>query len=219
MRASRSTELRNSAEELPGVARIHRREFLRRSAASVASFAFGGSHIFAARAHPFQVATFSADVTPPLGHALMGGGIAPAQRIHDPLYARGLVLLGAGKPVVVVAVDWCEIRNDAYERWRTVLAQAARTDRERVLVTSVHVHDAPIADLEAQRILETHAASGSICDLAFHEQAVQRAAESMRTSLRSPGRITHFGTGQAKVERVASNRRYLLPTGGRATIA
>ncbi len=41
-----------------------------------------------------RLATFSADVTPPLGHPLMGGGIAPAREILDPLSARGFVLLG-----------------------------------------------------------------------------------------------------------------------------
>src|SRR5262245_60607290 len=93
----------------------------------------------------YRLATFAADVTPPLGHPLMGGGIAPAKKIDDPLYARGFVLLGAGQPVVIVAVDWCEIRNDAHDRWRQVLATAAGTTPARVLVTSVHQHDAPIA--------------------------------------------------------------------------
>jgi hypothetical protein len=161
----------------------------------------------------FQLATFSADVTAPLGHALMGGGIAPAKKIEDPLYAHGWVLLGAGKPIVFVAIDWCEIRNDAYERWREVLAEAAGTTRERVLVACLHQHDAPIADLEAQRILDRHKAAGSICMIDFHEKAVQAVARALKKGMKSPVRVTHFGTGQAKVEQVASNRRYILDDG------
>jgi hypothetical protein len=163
----------------------------------------------AEEASRFQVATFSAEVTPPLGHALMGGGIAPAREVVDPLFAHGFVLLGPGKPIVLVAVDWCEIRNDAYDRWREALAEAAGTTRERVLVAALHQHDAPIADLTAQRLLDKHRAKGSICDLAFHEKAVQRVAKALRDGLKSPRRVTHYGTGQAKVEQVASNRRYL----------
>ncbi|MBI3416052.1 MAG: hypothetical protein HY043_12200 [Verrucomicrobia bacterium] len=190
---------------------IRRREFLQ---IATGTFALGiVSTRAASRANPFRLATFSTEVTPPLGHALMGGGIAPAQQISDPLFARGLVLLDAGKPIVICAIDWCEIRNDAYERWRAVLARAARTEPVRVLVTSVHVHDAPIADLEAQRILNRHSSAGSICDLTFHEQAVQRVAQALSASLKSPAKITHFGIDQAKVERVASNRRYLLADG------
>jgi hypothetical protein len=157
----------------------------------------------------YQLAIFAADVTPPLGHPLMGGGIAPAQKIADPLFAHGFVFLGAGKPVVLVSVDWCEIRNDAFERWRTLLARAAGTEPGRVLVTCVHQHDAPIADLEAERLLEKHRARGRICDLEFHERAVQRVARALRAGLRKPRRITHVGTGQARVEKVASNRRFL----------
>jgi hypothetical protein len=161
----------------------------------------------------FQLATFTAEVTVPLGHALMGGGIAPAKEIVDPLFAQGLVLLGAGQPIVLVAVDWCEIRNDAFDAWRTALADAAGTAPQRVLVHSLHQHDAPVADLEAQRLLTKAKAAGSICDLEFHEQAVRRVARAARAALERPQKITHLGTGQAQVEKVASNRRYLGPDG------
>jgi uncharacterized protein (TIGR03067 family) len=161
----------------------------------------------------YQLATFSADVTPPLGHPCMGGGVTPAKTIEDALFARGFVLLGAGRPIVLAAVDWCEIRNDAYERWRTVLAKAAGTEKERVLVTCLHQHDAPIADLTAQQLLDKHKAVGRICDPAFHERVVQRVGEALRTSLKTPRKVTHFGIGQGRVEKVASNRRYAGPVG------
>jgi hypothetical protein len=160
-----------------------------------------------------RLATFTAEVTPPLGHPLMGGGIAPARSIADPLFANGFVLLGAGEPIVVVAVDWCEIRNDAYDRWRTVLAQAAGTKRERAMVAALHQHDAPIADLTAERLLHKNKAKGSICDIEFHEKAVQAVARALKAGLRSTQPVTHIGVGQAKVEKVASNRRYLTDDG------
>ena len=100
----------------------------------------------ASGAEPYQLATFSADVTPPLGHALMGGGIAPARKIEDPLFAHGWVLLGSGKPIVFVAIDWCEIRNEAYARWQSALAESAGTTPEHVLVSCLHQHDAPVFD-------------------------------------------------------------------------
>ena len=66
----------------------------------------------------------------------MGGGIEPARTIVDPLEAIGFVLQGGtlSQPVVLLAVDWCELRNDAYDRWREVLAGSARTDPQHVLV-------------------------------------------------------------------------------------
>ena len=156
-----------------------RRHFLRSTALSASALALGLKSTGADTSRSaLTLQAFSAEVTPPIGHPLMGGGIAPARRIADPLFARGFVLSDGGKPFVVVSVEWCEIRNDAFDRWREVLAQAAETDAERVVVSAVHVHDAPIADLEAQRLLESRQAAGAICDVPFHEKAVQRVAKA-----------------------------------------
>lgn len=164
---------------------------------------------------PWMLATFTADVTPPIGHPCMGGGIAPAREIIDKLEAIGFVLSGGtlAGPLLFVVLDWCELRNDAYDRWREVLAQTAGTDIEHVLVTTVHQHDAPIADLRAQRMLEDSHAGGFICNRAFHELAIRRVARAQRLSLAKAVRVTHLGIGQAKVEKVASNRRYALADG------
>ncbi len=160
----------------------------------------------------FRLATFSADVTVPPGHGMMGGAWL-SKTVADPLEAHGLVLLGPGQPVVFVAVDWCEIRNEAMERWQQVLAEAAGTHPDRVLVSTVHQHDAPVADLAAERILREQHAQGTVCDPAFHEVAVQRVAKALRDALRSTRPVTHLGLGQAQVQRIASNRRYLLSDG------
>lgn len=170
---------------------------------------FGAS---AGRAEEYQLATFEADVTVPMGHGMMGGAWL-SRSVADPLEARGLVLLGAERALVYVAVDWCEIRNDAYARWQEVLSEAAGTTPDRVLVSTVHQHDAPVADLEAERILRARKGKGTVCDLAFHEEAVQRVANALRRSLAAPRRVTHIGVGEGEVERVASNRRYLAPDG------
>jgi hypothetical protein len=190
------------------------RQLSRRDLLGALAACLGGRLALAApTGRPLRLAVFSADVTPPLGHPLMGGGIAPAKTIVDPLFARGFVLLGAGAPIVLAAIDWCEIRNDAYERWREALAEAAVTDPRRVIVTSLHQHDTPIADLDAQRLLNARHAAGAICDLDFHEKAVTRVARALRDSLSAARPFTHVGIGQAKVEKVASNRRYLRDDG------
>jgi hypothetical protein len=151
-------------------------------------------------------------VTPPIGHPL-SGGVKPAERIVDPLFARGFVLLGAGKPIVLCAVDWCELHNDAQDRWQAVLAEAAGTVPERVMVCTIHQHDAPMADLEARRLLDERNIKGGLTDPAFFERALQGVAAAMRKALESPRRITHIGLGQGKVEKVASNRRVVQADG------
>jgi len=166
-----------------------------------------------AAAPEFRVATFEADITIPIGHACMGGGVADARQILDPLYAKGFVLLGAGEPIVIVALDWCQSNNDSYDRWRAGLADAAGTRAERVMLATVHQHDAPICDLTAQQLLDQHGLKGWNCDPVFHEQAVQRTSAALMGSLKSARRVTHVGTGQGRVEQLASNRRIVRPDG------
>ena len=159
----------------------------------------------------YRLSWFTEDVTPPVGNPLFNA--VRARAIVNPLQAHGLVLLGSGKPIVLVAVDWCEIRNESYERWRGVLAQAAQSDKERVLVSCVHQHDAPYSDVVAQHLLKANHVSEDLCDPEFDEQTIQRVASALRESLKNPHRITHIGAGRGKVEKVASNRRYVTSDG------
>ncbi len=153
------------------------------------------------------MATFSADVTIPLGHRCMGVLPTKSRRIEDPLQAQGFVLLGAGAPLVVTAVDWCEIRNQAYDEWRDALGQAAGTTRERVLVTALHQHDAPVIDSGAERLLEEVGLGGELYDRDFHSRCLWRVGDALRASLGKAVPVSHLGTGQARVKKVASNRR------------
>jgi hypothetical protein len=186
----------------------------RREALGAALGLAAGCAAPAARRTPaFRLATFCADVTPPLGHPLLAGLCPPAKETADPLEARGFVLAGSGAPVVVACVDWCEIRNEAHDRWRARLAEAAETTPDRVLVSSVHPHDAPLADLEADRILRDWGLPGRILDADFHERAVRDAAAAVREGLRHARPVTHLGIGRSRVREVASNRRTLAPDG------
>ncbi len=161
----------------------------------------------------YRLATFSADVTIPLGHRCMGVLPTKAQRIVDPLEAHGFVLLGAGAPVVVTAVDWCEIRNQSYDEWRNVLSQAAGTTPERVLVASLHQHDAPVVDSGAEQLLEEVGLAGELYDRDFHAGSLRRVSDALSAGLTRAVPVSHLGMGQARVEKVASNRHMVLPDG------
>lgn len=153
-----------------------------------------------------HLATFSCDVTPPLGHPLCGGWIEPVRGVDDPLRALGVVLLGMGRPVVLCAVDWCGLRNEANRAWRQALADATHTVPEHVAVHCVHPHNAPFADVEAQKRIEAVQGPPSL-DLKFFDQAVRATAQAAQACLAGAVPFTHVGIGQGKVEQVASNRR------------
>ena len=155
-----------------------------------------------------HVATFSADISPPLGHPLCGGWIDPVRGQDDPLEAVGVVLLGCGAPVVLCALDWCEIRNDAYSKWRKALADAAHTTIERVHLHTVHQRNAPLADIEAEKIIQKNNASPSL-DLKYFDQCLLKTAEALKASLAKTKKINRVGTGYGRVNQVASNSRIL----------
>ena len=125
-------------------------------------------------AEPLTIATFQADVTPPIGSPLCDGLVKPAATIVDPLSARGVVLFGEGKPIVLCAVDWVGIGNGGHDAWRAALADAAGTSVDRVVVHTLHQHDAPGCDFTADEILAPHGLSGELFHVVFARQAMTR---------------------------------------------
>ena len=152
-----------------------------------------------------RVATFAADVTPPLGAPLCYGLVPVAETIVDALEARGVVLHPSGeKPIVLCAVDWLGIGNASRDRWRVALAKAAGTTPERVALHTVHQHDAPGDDLTAFALLPKGV---SLYDEAFARTAVARVAAAVKAS--RPVAVTQVTGGAAAVQNVASNRRIM----------
>lgn len=160
-------------------------------------------------AEPLRIATFQIDVTPPMGSPLCDGLVPEASKIDDPLFVRGVVLLGAGEPIVLCAVDFVGIGNSGYDAWRETLARAAGTSASRVAVHTLHQHDAPGCDMEAEELLNQHGVVGKLCDLPFLTDVLKRLEASVKKSLTSATPFTHVGTGTSKIDRVASNRRIL----------
>jgi len=167
----------------------------------------------AAQETALRLGSFTADITIPLGHRCMGILDTKALRIDDPLEARGFVLLGPDDPVVFLALDWCEVRNGAYDLWRNTLAAAAKTSRERVLVCSLHQHDAPVIDTEAQSLLDSVGLVGELFDVPFHQACIMDVASAVERAVTSAKPVTHIAIGQATVKKIASNRRIVRVDG------
>ena len=132
-----------------------------------------------------RLGSFQIDATIPTGHRCMGVLPQKSKSISDSLELHGFVLLGHERPIVIVAIDWCEIRNRSYDLWRERLAKAVGTDPSRVLVSCLHQHDAPVIDHGAQELLDSVELSGELFDNAFHESVLKRAEEAARDALQS----------------------------------
>ncbi len=193
---------------------LSRRDWL----TTVSTAAAAGPLALSAAAHaaagePLRISTFRVDATSPKGQPCCGGWIKPIEVVDDSQEVIGYVIQGAGKPVVVCAVDWTGILNGAHLEFRTEVAKAVGTDPDRVAVQCLHQHNAPFTCLEAQNIVNQHKDLPPLTFVDFFHETVQKVAAAAKASLDRAVPLTHVATGEADVFRVAGNRRILQPNG------
>jgi hypothetical protein len=174
----------------------------------------------AAAAAGILIAPFRFDVTPPVGHPLCGGWIKPMVDCEDELEAIGFVLLGAGQPIVICAVDWTGILNEAHVAWRAALADAAGTTPDRVAVQCVHQHDAPFVCLHAEKLISEQHDGLRVVEMEFFRACLDRAQRAVKVAIPLARPVTHVAHGEAAVEKaavekVASNRRMAIGPNGK----
>jgi hypothetical protein len=165
------------------------------------------SEAYAQKRAGFRVGVFESDVTPPIGSPV---AYAKTRSVVDPLSARGVVFVPDGQqPVVLCAVDWIGIANEGQDLWKKELAEAAHTTPDRVSVHALHQHDGVECDITMEKIMNEYGIDDTPFDSAFQRKAIHNVADAVAAAVKNAGEITHIGFGQAKVNKVASNRRIL----------
>ncbi|MDD4108793.1 MAG: hypothetical protein PHH93_08750, partial [Prolixibacteraceae bacterium] len=154
-----------------------------------------------------RLSTFDVDVTPPAGYEMAFGAVNKKWDLG--LRAKGVVLSGAGLPIVLCAFDWHSIANESQDAFRSAFAEAAGTVPERVVVHTLHQHDAPICDFGAEEMLKNAGFDPEIFNGDFAREVIDNISTAIKKSIESSQPVTHIGTGEAEVYEVASNRRIL----------
>jgi len=176
-----------------------------------AGASFAAEFAAASKLSGLRLATFDIDATPPVGSHM---AYDPVTNTWDQgLRARGAVLLGAGDPIVLCAVDWIGIANQGHDAFSSALARAAGTSAGRVAVHTLHQHDAPDCDFSAERILKDAGMGARQYEGGFQRQLLANLEKAVRNALSHARTITHLGLGEAPVEKVASSRRVQGPDG------
>ena len=165
----------------------------------------GNNNIVVSDSTFMKVAIFDMDVTPPVGARLTYDREINTWDLG--LRAKGIVLLGAGQPIVLCSVDWIGIANEGHDAFRQALAKAAGTIPSRVAVHTVHQHDAPTCDFSSEKLLKRKGLKTMGYNGAFPRKVISQLAEEVKKSLASAQPVTHIGLGEAEVYQVASNRR------------
>jgi hypothetical protein len=164
-----------------------------------------------AKSTGLNIAVFDIDATPPVGSHM---AYNPVKNTWDMgLRARGIILTGAGKPIVLCSIDWIGIGNDSQDEFKKALGAAAGTTTDRVAVHTIHQHDAPICDFGAEKYLLSKGLNPMSFESTFTRRIMNQLADAVRSALKEQQPVTDIGLGKAEVFKVASNRRIAGPDG------
>ena len=162
-----------------------------------------------------RLLTFDVDATPPVGSELTYQRMEASSPFS--LRARGVVLYGAGDPIILCSADWIGIANGAQDAFKAALAEAAGTIPDRVEVHTVHQHDAPICDFTAEEMLIGKGLPPAQFDGTFARSVIAELQRVIRDTAGRVRPVTAIGTGSSKVRKIASNRSIRLRDGSWAT--
>lgn len=160
---------------------------------------------------PILLSTFDIDATPPIGSQLAYGPMINSWDLG--LRARGIIIQGSGKPIVLCAIDWIGIANEGQDAFKEALARAANTVPERVAVHTLHQHDAPICDFSAERILKDAGLDPGCFEGSYARELINNLGKAVRNALNETHPISNIRFGEAPVYKVASNRRIINADG------
>jgi hypothetical protein len=152
-----------------------------------------------------RIATFRADATPDPGEPLIW--VTPAAKVEDPLWAKGVVIESGGARYVLCAVDWCGIGGRTHRMLREKIAGAAGTKAAHVALQTVHQHTAPYIDGDGYALAAGLPSPQLMMSEAYLARLGERLAAAAREAVRKLEPFDSIGTGEARVERVASARR------------
>ena len=152
-----------------------------------------------------SVSTFDIDATPPVGTRLAYDQMESSWDLG--LRAKGIVLTGMGKPIVICAIDWLGIANGGQDIFKKSMAKAAGTAVDRVVVHTLHQHDAPLCDFSAEKLLKRRGMKPGSYEGSFARDFLKELSFAVKNSIQSAQPVTHIASGQAPVQEVASNRR------------
>ena len=123
------------------------------------------------------------DITPKVLPVISSGGFleATTDTVHDPLYARGLVLDDGGERVAVVVVDTLMMPRELVDGVKREASAATGIREDHMLIAATHTHSAP----SVMGIL------GSRCDEAYAAFLPDRLVECIRQAdaNRVPARV------------------------------
>ncbi|MBM3888855.1 MAG: hypothetical protein FJ388_06975, partial [Verrucomicrobia bacterium] len=125
----------------------------------------------APKAPPFRAGAAAVDVTPKEFPLNMPGGFSAnmAERAHDPLHARALVLDDGATTLAMVVVDSLSVAPETCKDAKALASERCGIKPEKILVCGTHAHSAP----------SSNSTNGPAPAVAYRKLLVEGIAESI----------------------------------------
>ena len=158
----------------------------------------------AAAAGPLKAGAAAVDVTPTEFPFNMPGNFGEhlAQRVHDPIRVRALVLDDGTTAVALAVVDSMLMPQELIDEGKAAAAKRSGIPAERMLVSSTHTHTAPPAS----------AKQGRPAEVAYRPKLVEGIAEAI-VRAHAARRPAAVGAASHPVPEEVFNRRWYLRPG------
>ena len=92
-----------------------------------------------------RIGASKVDITPPVGVPLGGyvSRASPSKGIHDPLYARAMVLRTESYSVALVSLDLLGVTREITEKARSIVSELSGIPSSAILIAATHTHSGP----------------------------------------------------------------------------
>ena len=99
--------------------------------------------IHAAEQRTLLAGAAQVDITPPLGEMIVGGFVPfPADRIHDPLFAKSIVLDDGQNRIAIVVCDNLGIRREEFDEAKAEISATTEIPVSNLFMSATHTHSA-----------------------------------------------------------------------------
>ncbi len=108
-----------------------------------------GATAAAQQARSLQAGAAAVDISPREFPVNMPGGFSAnfAEGVHDPLYARALVLSEGATTLAMVVVDNIGVSREVGDEAKALVAEKTGIPAERILLAATHTHSAPASNV------------------------------------------------------------------------
>jgi neutral ceramidase len=164
-----------------------------------------------ALADELQVGAASVDITPPVGTPMAGYYAERLSKgVHDPLFAKAIVLERDGKKAALVALDLISTPMVLVDEARREIEKTSGIKGRDVMISATHAHTGPVLQGGGARAFAF--GGDNPLALAYHKGLSAKIAESVHLAEKAL-RPAKVAVGHGEESAISFNRRFHMTDG------